>query len=186
MRRRAFVGIDSSLQQPGLAVLWDNGERKFIGSLRTGSLRGGARLASIEKWIVDNVGDVHIVGCAIEGPSLASTHREFDLGEISGVCRCLASRAWEVEATIVPPSQLKLFADGNGRAEDLIHAVKRHWGVDVGTDDNAADAYALARLSRALVHGPGPRRCEAEVVRDILTPRVKTPKLRKTTNRDNV
>lgn len=186
MRRRAFVGIDSSLQQPGLAVLWDDGELSFAGSLRTGTSRGGTRLAAIEGWISDNVGDAYVVGCAIEGPSLGSTHREFDLGEISGVCRCLAARAWGVEATVVPPTQLKLFADGNGRAEDLIHAVKRHWGIDVGEDDNAADAYALARIARALVHGPGPRRCEAEVVRDILAPPARAPKIRRTTNRNNV
>lgn len=186
MRRRAFVGIDSSLTQPGLSVLWDDGELAFAGSLLTGKLHGGTRLAFIEGWVLDNVGDAHVAGCAIEGPSLGSTHREFDLGEISGVCRCLAAREWGLEATVIPPTQLKLFASGNGREEDLIHAVKRHWGVDVGTDDNAADAYALARLARALVHGPGPRRCEAEVVRDILAPCARSPKIRKTTNRNNV
>ena len=47
----------------------------------------------------------------------------------------------------VPPMTLKKFAAGKGNAkkQEMLLQIYKRWGVEF-TDDNAADAYALARL----------------------------------------
>lgn len=185
-----FIGIDSSLRRPAFVVFDD------VGDLVAGAaydvpvaLRGAPRLAAIRTVLANALDgcDAALTGC-IEGPSLDSPHREFDLGEVSGVCREYCFGAHGCDPHVVPPSTLKLFTTGHGDADKtaMIHAVKRHWGFDAGEDDDLADAYALARLARALVHGPGSRRCEHDVVKAILHPPPPKRRVRKTRPKDDV
>lgn len=167
-----YVGVDCSLRKPGLTVLSATG-LIFCGSLKT-KLAGAARLDAIAHFVADRTSGHLVLASAIEGPSIGSIHREFDLGEASGAAKLALFRAslGSFEPVVVPPTQLKLYATGNGASDKagVIHAVKREWGHDVGDDDDAADSYALAHLARALDLGAGRRRCEAQVVHDILHP----------------
>lgn len=183
-----YVGVDCSLRKPGITVLTNKGV-VYCGSLKT-KLLGAARLDDIAYFIKDRTSGHLVVGSAIEGPSIGSVHREFDLGEASGVAKLILFRAslGSTEPVVVPPTQLKLYATGSGASEKdaVIHAVKHEWGHDVGEDDDAADSFALAHLARALDLGPGRRRCEAQVVHNILNPNAKKPRVKHRRTQENI
>ena len=176
-----YVGVDPSLTKPGLAILNKIGSVLFVGSLSVGqNSRGAARLQQLYDWVRQQLRPFSrpVRRVCVEGPSFGSVHREFDLGEASGVLK-LAVYSPESELVIVPPTSAKLFATGHGHAEkrDVIHAVKIHYGVDVGKDNDAADALVLARVAWALDNEMLlTRRSEIEVVRGILHPKPKKKK----------
>jgi len=183
-----YVGVDCSLRKPGLTVLSADAV-VYCGSLKTKS-SGAARLDAIAYYIADRLSGHLVAGSAIEGPSLKSQHREFDLGEGSGAAKLILFRAslGSAEPLVVPPTQLKLYAAGNGNADkdDVIHWVKEAWGYDVGDDDDAADSFALAHLARALDLGGVKRRCEAQVVHDILHPGAAKPRVKHRRSKENI
>ena len=49
---------------------------------------------------------------------------------------------------VIPPMTLKKYATGKGtsKKQEMLLQIYKRWGVEF-SDDNAADAYALARLS---------------------------------------
>lgn len=186
-----FLGIDSSLRRPGAVLLSDQGLLLRASHLRVGdAFRGGERLSLIYRWLADDVlrdvkpGDV--AGAAIEGPSLESTHREYDLGSAFGVCQLAAFQAGYVECRVIEPSRLKKFATGNGAAskEEVLYAVKDLWAVSL-TDDNEGDAYVLAQIARSLVHNTFKRRSQAEIVHEIRYPLVRK-RTKTTKSPDNI
>jgi Holliday junction resolvasome RuvABC endonuclease subunit len=165
-----YIGVDPSLNRPGLAILKNGLEIEFLNALSVSrKLRGAERLATIFSWAASHTRfplGVVTGGC-IEGPSLGSTHREFDLGEASGALKVAVFEAAGVELQVIEPTRLKKFATGNGQASkaEVIHAVKVVFGIDLGDDDDSADALMLARLAWALDHKDElRRRCELEVV----------------------
>ena len=182
-----FLGVDQSLSEPGVAVVDFDGRVVAATSTRVGeTLRGGQRLAAIRDFLIATVGDRPIGHAALEGPSLKSTHREFDLGEVSGVVRETIYHCWSVEPLVVAPLQLKLFATGHAGADKaaVINAVNAAWGV--GTDnDNIADAVALAQIARSFhLRTRCATRRQADVIvalRDPL-PRAKKPRRKPSTN----
>jgi crossover junction endodeoxyribonuclease RuvC len=146
-----YLGVDQSLREPGVALLTPDGRVVIGTSTKVGvTLRGGARLAAIRSFILKTVGGLDIAFAALEGPSLNSTHREFDLGEVSGVVRAEVYHSWSVEPLVVAPTQLKLYATGRAGAdkEDVINAVNG-WGFPTD-NDNIADAVVLAHIARAV------------------------------------
>lgn len=66
--------------------------------------------------------------------------------------------------TIVPPTSLKKFITGTGGASKdvILKEVLRKWGRDLG-DHNAADAYGLAELAKAVMEGT-----ELKYERDVI------------------
>lgn len=182
-----FVGVDCSRRKPGLTILTEK-HVVYCGSLKTVA-RGAHCLDEIATFLEKQLQCCVILRSAIEGPSMNSESRKYDLGEAAGVAKLFLFRASGglVEPVEVPPKQLKLYAAGNGAAEDLIHAVKTEWGYDTGKDDDAADSYALAHLARALHLGAGKRRCEFQVIHDILHPDPKKKsKVKHRRTKDNI
>ena len=180
-----YVGVDPSLNQPGLAVLDQDGNTLLATSLivRRG-VRGSQRLSTLSHWLSDMLKSCfstqEVAGVAFEAPSLESTHREFDLGEASGALKQALFYRYPEEPTLVEPTRLKLFATGNGAAgkEDILHAVKKLYSLDLGSNNDAADAWWLARLAWSLDHSTLlKRRCEMEVVHKILHPKTKQRKI---------
>ena len=172
---RVFIGVDPSLGEPGFAVLSETAEVLFSSSFPSGPLRGGCRLAEIQNFLWSNFNeDWLLAGACMEGPSLQSTHREFDLGEASGVLRAEVFKLG-FDPLVIPPSQLKLFATGTGKAtkEDVIHSVKKRWGYDAQGNDNIADALALARLAYVIATRTSVYRSELDVVNSLLHPVIK-------------
>lgn len=178
-----YLGVDQSLQRPGLALVAPDGAVVRTAMTRVGEkLRGGARLMALYRFVLGEIAarEASVLHAALEGPSLASVHREFDLGEASGVVRLALYHLLAVEPLVVAPSQLKLFAVGRGDADkdEVVNAVNQQWGTAL-TDDNEADAVVLAQIART-VHQR--TRCatrkQAEVVQALLAPPSK-PHMRK-------
>jgi crossover junction endodeoxyribonuclease RuvC len=169
-----YLGVDQSLREPGIALVNEAGKVCVALSSKVGStLRGGQRLAHIQKVLLDAVGSAQVHHAAMEGPSLNSTHREFDLGEVSGVVRATIFHSWAIEPLIVPPTQVKLFATGRGGAskEDVINAVNKGW--ELSTDnDNVADAIVLAQIARAVHSG---QRCATRYQADVVVSLMRPP-----------
>jgi Holliday junction resolvasome RuvABC endonuclease subunit len=184
-----YVGIDPSLNRPGLALLDDTGKVLLATGFSVGrDTRGAKRLFENGRWVESSLlkATGKVLRACIEGPSLGSVHREFDLGEGSGVLKAALYNYWPVEPLVVEPTRLKKFATGNAQADkaEVLHAVKTLMGLDLGDDDDAADAVMLARLAWALDHKSSlKRRCELEVVSSMLAPKPKQrPRLKIPTN----
>jgi len=182
-----FVGVDQSLQEPGVVVLTSDGDFYRGASLPTKKERGAARLRLIAEFIRDTIGTENtVLAAALEGPSLGSVHREFDLGEASGTVKLALALFWGAEPFVIEPVRLKYFATGHWQAEkeDVIHAVKSNWGFTTD-NDNVADAYVLARIAYSMMNGPGKRRAEAEILRDLAGVK-KAPRRAMKRDKDNV
>ena len=176
-----YVGIDQSLTSPGVTVLNESGGVEIATTVSVDDkLRGSARLAHIYRSFRSLVAPYpypYIRRTALEGPSLGSTHREFDLGEVSGVTKIFLYSLTGCEPHVVPPTTLKSFATGNGLAtkEDVLHVVKTIYGYDFGGRDDVADSFFLARICWAFDHPTLlRRRCELDALKAMLRKK-KTP-----------
>lgn len=149
------------------------------------NLRGGRRLNHIRQQFKEALAGFPVEGAAMEGPSLESTHREFDLGSVFGVIQEVVYSIWSVEPLIITPSTLKLFAANNGNASkaDVIDAVNKLHKLTI-TDDNQADALALATFARMYAdparaltrgHAEGLKSYRTSLTRTSKSRRKKTP-----------
>lgn len=169
-----YAGVDPGLVSPAAAVVSSDGRLLAASALTIGrDLRGARRLAEIRRQLAAFFapwGPLH--GAAIEGPSLNSTHREYDLGEASGAIKSWFYENGEVEPQVVEPARLKLFATGDGSAnkDAVVQYVVRELRYPVEGDD-AADAAVLARIAFALAAKVRPAtRDQAEVLRGLRQP----------------
>lgn len=121
---------------------------------------------------------------AIEGPSLGSVHRTYDLGGGAGVIAATCYELGGVEPIVVAPTQLKKFT-GNAAATkaDMARYAVSHLGALIDDDDDdAADAAALAALAYAHAGGRKPStRAEAEVLHSLRRPATRKPRRRRST-----
>lgn len=95
-----------------------------------------------------------IVHVCMEGYSYGAINGREQAGELGGVIKL--NLVQELPApigypTIVSPSQVKKFATSSGASKknEMLKAVYRKWGADC-KDDNAADAYTLARIAASI------------------------------------
>jgi len=154
------LGFDPSLVSSGFAYVDAEGQYR-TGRIRTGPLRGAERLDFIERSVVtifDGIPDLVLV--AYEGYAMGgktARGRLFDIGELGGVLKLLAWRRG-VEVLLVPPTNLKQFATGSGRADKaaVIAAIARTWGYNVPCDDEA-DAFVLLKMGQAYMAPRRPR-----------------------------
>lgn len=147
-------------------------------------MRGFARLALVRGAVVAFLGRGRRVHAwAIEGYSVNSQDRPFDLGSAFGVAGLAAYDYTGAEPLVVPPASLKLFAVGNGNApkEDLLSSVKSELGVDLGGADDEADAVCLARFAFVATTRRATKRHEADAVTAVMRGPKKHPKARKPT-----
>lgn len=186
-----YYGLDCSLRKPGLAVVNELGRPLYVDSLSVAdAIRGSRRLHTIYAWILSILkGFPEAAGAAYEGPSFNSTHQEFSLGEACGAARVALYTVSPLEPLAVAPTQLKQFATGHSGAEksEVIHAVKNIFGVDTFGDDDAADAYVLARIAWSCHHKSQlTRRCELEVHKALFQKPVAPPKRRRSPSIPNL
>ena len=106
-----------------------------------------------------------IVLAALEGYSIGSQNRPFDLGEVGGVIRlCLTLN--HVQYLVVAPKALKKFVTGKGDSADkeaMRRATKKKWSVDIDQNDEC-DAYGLAKVAQAYDLRDTTNRAELEVL----------------------
>ncbi len=181
-----FLGIDQSLSRPGIVVLDAEGALLFGECLSVSAkLRGGERLCAITGFVqhcfflVDPSNRADFKYC-MEGPNLNAPNPQvlFDLGECAGAIKSYIYDFKAITPTIVAPTQLKKFATDKGLADKdaVLHAVKKNWGHDFGTQDDIADAYVLARIAYCMTTEKFDRRCEADIVYALLGVTPKAPR----------
>ena len=150
------IGIDQSLTGFALTILSNNDPTQYVTWVYRSPYFGIERLADIRQWLTDNLGyaEEHWVinDIAMEGTVLAS-HAALVLGELSATVRLAIFDFFEEEddrrfPLKVPPMTLKKYAAGKGNAkkQEMLLQIFKRWGIEFN-DDNAADAYALARLA---------------------------------------
>lgn len=161
-----YVGIDQSYAGFALVVLDADGnlvaehldkfEAKTHGS-------GIDRLLAIYQHVFSLLSEIDdITHLAMEGYSAASKFGREAAGELGAIVKLAVYDYFDRCAehgdlrypTIVQPTTLKKFATGNGTSKknNMLLAVYKKWGYET-TDDNLADAYALAQLVIALDTG---------------------------------
>ncbi|HUR74418.1 MAG TPA: hypothetical protein VMZ00_09080 [Sporichthya sp.] len=131
------LGIDPSLVATGIA------DHTGTDRIRSGDLTGTQRLDWIRDKILDQLNGIHLA--VIEGPSY---------GSMSGSGHHEAAGLWwhitcalaehRVPYAVVPPSTLKKYATGSGKATkpDMRVALLQRTGIDE-RDDNKVDAFWL-------------------------------------------
>jgi Holliday junction resolvasome RuvABC endonuclease subunit len=151
-----FLGIDPSPRSTGLALVGSDGSCEVCLVRPPKGWTGAARLGWHRNALATFLGRHEVSGAAIEGPSLGSTNRADDLGQIRGIY-LLAIQDLGLTPTVVAPTSLKKYGGGNGGAskEKMVKKAQEKWpGVNFRTDD-LADAAWLADLARALKEGTG-------------------------------
>ena len=149
------IGIDQSLTGFSLTVLSVSDPSQHLTWVYKSPYFGIERLVDIRQWLVDNFSyieeelDMNIIDIAMEGTVLAS-QAALVLGELSATVRLTIFDYFDDDRRFplkVPPMTLKKYAAGKGNAkkQEMLLQIYKRWGVEF-TDDNAADAYGLARL----------------------------------------
>lgn len=158
---KAFVGVDASLRSTGVSAVFP-----VVGNTWT------APMASVIKP-PEKLGEYALVhmynefnawldflSCgvalaAIEGPSLNSQNRPFDMGGAYGIYKLVLMQR-RIPFTIVPPKSLKKYFTGKGNAtkEEMFAAQKDAdcRGCEFPQND-MVDAYALALLAQDVHNG---------------------------------
>jgi len=143
-----ILGFDPSLQRSGYAYQ-DAAGQVYTGSIRAGTLRGYARLAYIQTCFAELLTKSQAQLVVYETYSYAAPGRLCDLAELGGVLKLLA---WQrgIALLLVPPTNLKQFATGYGRAskEAIVQAIAERWRYTISQFDEA-DAFVLYMMGKS-------------------------------------
>ncbi len=158
----AYVGIDPSLTGFAVSMLNSEDLSKHYTGVYTSPHKGVMRLIDIERALAEFTDDLlEIKDVSMEGTVVRSQAASV-LGELSGVVKVWLARTCLIAPLKVPPTSLKKYVTGKGtgiQKNQMLLATFRAWGVEF-TDDNAADAYGLARVAAGLA--------ETQYRRDVL------------------
>ena len=149
------IGIDQSLTGFALTVMSVAEPTKHLTWVYKSPYFGIERLVDIRQWLIDTINyieeelELDVLDIAMEGTVLQS-QAALVLGELSATVRLAIYDMFEDARKYplkVPPMTLKKYAAGKGNAkkQEMLLQIYKRWGLEFN-DDNAADAYALARL----------------------------------------
>lgn len=149
-----YIGIDQSLTGFALTAINSTNPMEHMTWVYKSPYFGIERLVDIRTWLeeqfilLEKSGNT-IEDIAMEGTVLAS-QAALVLGELSATVRLTIYDYFDDARRFplkVPPMTLKKYAAGKGNAkkQEMLLQIYKRWGVEF-TDDNAADAYGLARL----------------------------------------
>jgi len=152
------IGIDQSLTGFALSVVSVEFPNQHKTWVLKSEYRGVQRLRHIQNWMMSKFEELEADGniikdIAMEGTVLAS-QSALVLGELAATVKLgcweyfLTREGLLVTPLQIPPMTLKKYASGKGTAkkQEMLLQIYKRWGVEFN-DDNAADAYALARLA---------------------------------------
>jgi Holliday junction resolvasome RuvABC endonuclease subunit len=146
----SYIGIDQSLTSTGIAVVGLNTACELIQP--PDKLYGVKRLAYIRDSVREFVTKYGPSSFAcIEGPSIKSTNRADELGQLRGVLR-LALYDWHLPHRMIAPTVVKKFGARTGSASKgkMLRAAEKEFELMLGEQDDLADALWLAKLAWAL------------------------------------
>jgi len=146
------IGIDQSLTGFALSVVSVEFPNLHMTWVAKSEFRGIQRLVDIYNWLDAKIFEFQYYGwtikdSAMEGTVLAS-HSALALGELAAIVKLVLWYRLVEPPLQIPPMTLKKYATGKGTAkkQEMLLQMYKRWGVEFN-DDNAADAYALARLA---------------------------------------
>lgn len=162
-----FVGVDQSLNHTGLCILDEQGVPLQYQLIEPKKRTGHERLAYIRDALRATFKDKRFGAGVLEGYSMGSINRKFDLGEVGAVVKLELFDACQ-GVYIAAPTQLKLYVTQKGSAskEDVMKAIKAQWGIEI-KNDNLADAFGLANIAKELVVTTTTKRHQLDVVNAI-------------------
>lgn len=182
---KVSIGIDQSLTGFALSAVSINSPTQHLTWVYKSPYRGVQRLDDIQTfmfdkfyWLRDNGNE--IVEIAMEGTVLAS-NSALVLGELAATVKLMLFEHFDNENHYIPappqhlrtplqipPMTLKKFAAGKGNAkkQEMLLQIYKRWGIEFN-DDNAADAYSLARLAS----GVGIDAVEMAIIEQIKDPK---------------
>lgn len=162
----AYIGIDPSLT--GFAVCALDAHDQYSIRVFTPRTRGAERLLEIKDQLALFLAYYNILDVAMEGTVVHSNSASV-LGEISGVVKEYLFREHSTAPMNVPPMSLKKFvcgqASGVSKSQIMMSLLKRY-DVEL-PDDNAADAYGIARI----VRGVATNTVETDVIMKLQDPK---------------
>lgn len=164
LTENVWMGIDQSLTGFAVCALDDQGNY-HVEVLRPRN-RGVQRLDEISRFLRQSYRRWNPHDVAMEGTVVQSTSASV-LGELSGVMKLTLFNAGCLPM-IVPPTTLKKFVTGQGnvaKSRMMMSALKRY-GVEI-PDDNAVDAYGLARI----VRGTAITKVEEQIITKLSDPK---------------
>lgn len=172
-----YLGLDLSLTGTGVVVLNDRGEVEYSETLKN-NLRGMERLQFIQDKIEKTLNKWKPYIICIEGYSMGSrSGQAFSIGELGGVIKLMLYKM-KYDPYLIPPTRLKKFIVGGGKAEKdmIMMKVLQRWGWEP-SDNNVADAYGLAKIAESLNKTCNDlNKAQLEVIQDVLNPPVKKGK----------
>lgn len=174
-----FLGVDQSLNGTGLCLLASDARVAHLSTVDPGNLVDGKRLVAIKDALVTLCRSVEwrLDFAALEGYSMGSVNRPFDLGEVGGIIRLILTDN-DIPYVVVPPVLVKSFATGTpGAPKEAMVAAAKALGVTPHTDDEA-DAFFLARIARAYHSKVDMSRREMDVVHALKNPKPRAPRKR--------
>lgn len=163
---KLFIGLDISFTGTGIAGISED-RTYFFSSLLKDKLdksekRRGIRYQRISTKITDaldlgiekSICETSEIIITIEHFSYRSIGRTFDLAELTGfvkreLFRYLSNKSISFTILECPPTKLKQFATGNGRAKkpEMVSACNKILNLNI-KDHNEADALLLSELGR--------------------------------------
>lgn len=146
---RVFIGVDPSLT--GFAVCALDTVDNYAIQVFSPKSAGTQRLMDLRDAFAGFITEYEIADIAMEGGVVRSPSASV-LGEISGVIKEYLLRQHHIIPASVPPMSLKKFvcgkASGVSKSQVMMSLLKRY-KVEIN-DDNAADAYGIARIARGV------------------------------------
>ena len=150
----AAIGIDPSLT--GFAVCAYSDDDNWLVHVYKPSTSGPERLSEITthlvKFIKMNAPNTTTTHMAIEG-TVRNSPSASVLGELTGAVKLTVYQTCGTLPMLnVPPMSLKKYVSGTGKAvtkSQMLLSVYKKYSADF-TDDNAADAFGLARIAKGV------------------------------------
>lgn len=140
-----YVGIDQSYSGFAICIL---SEDSYFVTVHKGEGKGTDRLLDIKKTLKDILCEYQILDIAMEGYAYGAQMAHM-AGELGGMVKTTLLEEFEIYPLIIPPANLKKYVTGKGtgiQKNQMLLQIYKTWGIEF-TDDNAADAYALARMA---------------------------------------
>lgn len=160
-RCEVVLGIDQSYTGFGITAMALDGAPIFHSWCYKAPNRGISRLRAIDYFLYEvlerlTCSDRPVKAVAMEGYAFGTQMANM-AGELGATVKLCLANYFGIDAVaspgfplIVPPTSLKKYALGKGNAvgkQHILLGIYKKWGVEF-RDDNMADAYVLAQISR--------------------------------------
>lgn len=150
------MGLDLSLRKTGVAILQDNPLVPRLRLIEPKKLTAVHRLIYIRSELRSILEEEYLTGevvVGLEGYSMGSRGRSYDIGELGGVVKTYL-RENNYALVSIPPKTAKKFLTNNGNADkiEMMRAVREQTKLNF-TDDNQCDAYVMANIASAVNEG---------------------------------